>query len=59
MYKPKESQTGDEIGMDKMTTSQFVQENHKGGNSCEEAIETNDKTQLVESGSIENLDEGI
>ena len=41
-----------------MTTSQFVQENHKGGNSCEEANETNDKTKLVQSSSIKNLEEG-
>ena len=61
MYKPKESQstTEEDIGIDKMTSSQFVKESQNDNKSCEEAIDTNDKTQLVESGSIENLDEGI
>lgn len=60
MYKPKESQSTieDGIGMDKMTSSKFVKENQNDDKSCEEAIDTNDKTQLVESGSIGNLDEG-
>ena len=63
VYKPKVQQinNSDEFEMNKKTESQFVKENHNGDSSSkveEEALDSNDKSQLVESGSIENLEEG-
>ena len=62
-YEPKGQQTNnsDEFRMDKKTESQFVKENHNGNSRSEveeEAFDSNDKSKLVESGSIENLEEG-
>ena len=63
VYKPKVQQINNsaEFEMNKKTESQFVKENHNGNSineAEEEGLDSNDKSQLVESGSIENLEEG-